>query len=124
MNHCDTFISGGTEVNILKYDGKNKLLYGTSMELVLGRNWVVLRVQIIDSVTLNIYMQNILRFEYWNQVTPGIRAFPEKPPVASYSRTFQYFIVLESLLQCLQDAATGRYPEPDESSLHYPILFL
>jgi hypothetical protein len=36
--YFDGFIPVGTKANILKIGGKNKWLYGTSTEIVLGRN--------------------------------------------------------------------------------------
>jgi hypothetical protein len=42
----------------------------------------------------------------------------------TYLRISRYFIEPEGSLPCAQEPATGPYPQPDESSPYYPILFL
>jgi hypothetical protein len=44
--------------------------------------------------------------------------------LCSYSRTSQHFKEHEGSSPCSQEASTGPYPEPDQSSPYHPILSL
>jgi hypothetical protein len=48
----------------------------------------------------------------------------EKPHFLGRSRNVYHFMELEGSLLCMQELATGLYPEPDESNVPPPILVL
>jgi hypothetical protein len=55
--------------------------------------------------------------------TPWSNVFLKKLIVAQIVKKSPPFTKTESLLPCSQEATTGSYPEPDESSQHPHTLF-
>jgi hypothetical protein len=51
----------------------------------------------------------------------GAEPFLRSRQLCSYSRTSQHFTEPESSLPCSKKPSTGRYHEPDQSSLYHPI---
>jgi hypothetical protein len=56
--------------------------------------------------------------------TYGAEPFLRSCQLCSHSGTCQHFREPEGSSPCSQEPSTGPYPEPDQSSPHYPILSL
>jgi hypothetical protein len=57
-------------------------------------------------------------------ITHGAEPFFRRYQLCSYSRNSQHFREPKGSLLCSQEPSTGPYPEPDQSNLYHPILFL
>jgi hypothetical protein len=55
-------------------------------------------------------------------ITHGAEPSLRSCQLCSYSRTSQHFMETQVSLPCSEEASTGPYPEPDQSSTYRPIL--